>query len=98
MKRVSPEKTFVAYFYCNGADLSLGISVNFERPNIEIYVPFGFFRIGWNYKREICEEIGKKRGYKFLYRSWGLKGNTHGYKKPLVASYVLASAEEKDGR
>lgn len=69
-------KRFVAYFYCNGVDLSLGISVNFKHPNIEIHVPFGFFRLGWQYEREMVrdglgETHGAQAGHRFLYRSWG---------------------------
>ena len=66
-------KKFVAYFYCNGFDLSLGISVNFERPNLEIHVPFGFFRIGWQYEREIGPAYGVRQGNRFLYRAWGYR-------------------------
>lgn len=39
---------FVAYFWFNGwSNLSLGLSVSLYQPNIEVHVPFGFFRIGW---------------------------------------------------
>ena len=38
----------VAFFYFNGWDsIQLGISLCWSQPNIEIHVPFGFFRIGW---------------------------------------------------
>jgi hypothetical protein len=41
MKRV-----FVAYFYFVGWEcVSLGVSLCFNPVNIEIHVPFGFFRI-----------------------------------------------------
>ena len=66
-------RRFVAYFYCNGADLSLGVSVNFERPNIEIHVPFVFFRIGWQYEYEIGEDVGERLGNKVLYRAFGYR-------------------------
>lgn len=36
-----------AYFWLVGWDcISLGLSVCVSAPNIEIHVPFGFFRIG----------------------------------------------------
>ena len=37
---------FVAYFVLN-PNINLGISLSFLQPNIEIFFPFGFFRIGW---------------------------------------------------
>ncbi len=43
------EKIFVAYYYFNNAyNLSLGISIDFKEPNIEIHLPFGFIRVGWH--------------------------------------------------
>ncbi len=66
------KKRFVAYFYCNGADLSLGISLHFAKPNMEIHLPFGFIRIGWDEERNSpC--MGESLGYRFLYRAWGLR-------------------------
>lgn len=38
---------FIAYFHFTGwADLSLGIHISLKPLNIEIHVPFGFFRVG----------------------------------------------------
>ena len=34
---------FVSWF-----DISLGVSINIIKPNIEIHLPFGFFKIGWH--------------------------------------------------
>lgn len=73
MITMSGKKVFVAYFYCNGIDLSLGVSMNLKRPNIEIHIPFGFIRIGWQYKMEICESVGEQLGNRFLYRSFGYR-------------------------
>ena len=40
-------ETFDAYFWFVGWDcVSLGISICFSLPNIEIHVPFGFIRLG----------------------------------------------------
>lgn len=45
---MSAERQFVAYFWFNGWDnWSLGLHVCPTKPNVEIHVPFGFFRIGW---------------------------------------------------
>lgn len=42
------ERRFVAYFYFVGFDcISLGLHLCWSLPNIEVHVPFGFFRIGW---------------------------------------------------
>lgn len=39
---------FVAFFwFVSWSDISFGISLHFSPPHIEIHVPFGFFRIGW---------------------------------------------------
>ena len=40
-------ETFDAYFYFVGWDcLSLGLHVCTSVPNVELHIPFGFFRIG----------------------------------------------------
>lgn len=40
-------KRWVAYFYCIGWDhWSLGFHACLTAPNIEIHLPFGFFRLG----------------------------------------------------
>ena len=61
------KKRFVCFYYCNGLHLSLGLHISFEVPNIEIHLPFGFVRIGWENgpKSEI------EHPYRFLYRAWG---------------------------
>lgn len=64
-------KRFVAYYYCNGADISLGVSLHFWGPNIEIHLPFGFIRIGLVSGTDF--DPGKEMGNRFLYRSWGWK-------------------------
>lgn len=41
-------KLFTCHFWFAGWDcLSLGVHVCFSLPNIEIHLPFGFCRIGW---------------------------------------------------
>ncbi len=41
-------RKFVCYFYFVGWHvLSLGLSICILQPNIEIHIPFGFIRIGW---------------------------------------------------
>ena len=64
------KRKFVAYFYCNGCDLSLGVSLCLTAPNVEIHVPFGFFRIGWTQSIPgPC--LGDRLGHRFLYRAFG---------------------------
>jgi hypothetical protein len=42
------QRYFVAYFFFVAWDcLSLGVHISLAQPNIEIHIPFGFFRIGW---------------------------------------------------
>lgn len=41
-------RQFVAYFHLVGFDcFSIGFHMAVLQPNIEIHVPFGFFRVGW---------------------------------------------------
>lgn len=41
-------KRFLCYFWFTGWDhFSLGLHICWSNPNIELHVPFGFFRIGW---------------------------------------------------
>ena len=63
-------KRFVAYYYCNGSDLSLGISLHWQMPNIEIHLPFGFVRIGW-VRADQPQRNYYGHPYRFLYRHWG---------------------------
>ena len=45
--RTSTDK-FVCYFFFVGWDcISLGFHICLGAPNIEIHLPFGFLRIGW---------------------------------------------------
>ena len=42
------KRQFVCYFFfVSWFDLNLGCSLNLMLPNLEIHVPFGFFRIGF---------------------------------------------------
>ncbi len=39
----------VAYWFHSGTShISLGFHIDWYQPNIEIHLPFGFFRIGWS--------------------------------------------------
>lgn len=43
-------KQFVAFYHFNGwTNINLGLSLSVKMPNVEIHVPFGFFRIGWEW-------------------------------------------------
>lgn len=42
------ERMFVCYFHwVDLFQISLGITIDFRSPNLEIHLPFCFFRIGW---------------------------------------------------
>ena len=46
-------RRFVAYFWFVGwENISLGLSIDLLAPNVEIHVPCGFFRIGWDATRQ----------------------------------------------
>ncbi len=40
-------KFVMFYYFVNWYCISLGISLDFKDPNIEIHLPFGFIKIGW---------------------------------------------------
>lgn len=45
-------RRFCCYFWFVGWDcVQLGFHVALALPNVEIHVPFGFFRIGWLMRR-----------------------------------------------
>lgn len=69
-QEATASKMFVAYFYCSGWDLSLGVSLCLTAPNLEIHVPFGFFRFGW-VQSVPGPCLGERLGYRFLYRAFG---------------------------
>ena len=49
-----PGKEFRAYWWFVGWwDISFGFHVSLSSPNIEIHLPFGFFRIGWERPGEL---------------------------------------------
>lgn len=42
-------RQFIAFFhFVSWAHFSLGIHIDFSSPNIEIHMPIGFIRLGWN--------------------------------------------------
>ena len=42
------KRKFVAYWFFVGLEqISFGISIDFFSPNIELHLPFGFFRFGF---------------------------------------------------
>src|SRR6266851_1097179 len=59
-KREAMIRRFVCFWYFNGWDhISLGLHVDWTIPNIEIHMPFGFFRVGWQktWPEAICLNI-----------------------------------------
>ena len=52
------DRRFVCYFHFVGwANISLGAHVNVIFPNVEIHLPFGFARIGWE------TSVGRRFGF-----------------------------------
>jgi len=64
------KKQFVCYFHCIGIDFSLGISICFGEPNIEIHLPFGFFRIGW-VSNTSQDKLKRRILGNLLFKTWG---------------------------
>ena len=47
-KVVIEDRKFVCFFHFVGwSEISLGMSISLRQPNIELHLPFGFIRIGW---------------------------------------------------
>jgi hypothetical protein len=62
------KKGFVAWFHFIGWNhLSLGLHLDVSKPNIELHVPFGFFRVGWSeyYPGRIVYSSGPYRTFGF---------------------------------
>lgn len=58
------DRQFVCYFHFVGwSCFSFGAHVDFASPNIELHIPFGFFRVGWQgiYKWRNYPTFGKDR-------------------------------------
>ncbi len=62
ISRIHPHsRQFVCYLHFIGLDnISLGVSLNWHLPNIEIHLPFCFIRVGWivTYKRMDTRSFG----------------------------------------
>jgi hypothetical protein len=41
------KRHFVCFFWLTGPYIQLGFHFDPISPNIEIHVPFGFFKVGW---------------------------------------------------
>ena len=42
------DRQFVCHYHQVGWEqISLGITIDFRSPNIELHLPFGFLKIGW---------------------------------------------------
>lgn len=67
------KRYFKAYYYVSGwYPINLGIHIDFKSPNIEIHIPFGFIRIGWEYTPRGGTVFDKWKDCKFIHRSFGL--------------------------
>ena len=59
-------RKFVAYWWFTGwNNINFGVSLDWRSPNIEIHLPFGFIRIGW----EATEEAFTWEEYKKYIKS-----------------------------
>lgn len=65
-------KHFTAHFHFVGWEcISLGLSVDVKNPNLELHLPFGFFRLGWTgdcfYNQEETKQLcsRKRKGWVF---------------------------------
>jgi hypothetical protein len=65
------ERKFVVFWWFVGWDcVQVGFHVCALKPNIEIHVPFGFFKIGWEAVAAYnCDEV-PSNGYGWLENGW----------------------------
>jgi hypothetical protein len=57
MKYIPGSRRFkYGFHFVNWDTVSLGLSVGFGGPHIELHVPFGFFQVGW-YGVDASEEL-----------------------------------------
>jgi len=58
---------FVYYFWFTGwGQISLGINISLAPPNVELHIPFGFFKVGFEYTK-----IKDERFYALKWRPKG---------------------------
>ncbi|KKN06299.1 hypothetical protein LCGC14_1078530 [marine sediment metagenome] len=67
------KRYFKAYYYVSGwYPINFGLNIDFGSPNIDIHIPFGFIRIGWDTTPRGKWISDKWKDYKFIHRSFGL--------------------------
>jgi hypothetical protein len=67
------KRYFKAYYYVSGwYPINFGLHIDFAHPTIEIHVPFGFIRIGWDTTPRGERIFDKWKDCKFMHRSFGL--------------------------
>jgi len=60
-------KGFVLFFFFQGWwAIQLGFHLDLQAPNIEIHIPFGFIRIGWDVVRKF-KTSGQQRTFRIIY-------------------------------
>ena len=70
MKKGNVKKGFKAYYHVTGwYPINLGLNIDFQSPNVEIHIPFGFIRLGWD---TIPKGFHSEGNNKFINRSFGL--------------------------
>lgn len=58
---IKPKRYFVAWFNYN-FNINCGLSICLKQPNIEIHIPLGFFKIGWEKGHLTTKETSRKKG------------------------------------
>ena len=43
----------IQFHFINFYNISFGINICLNRPNVELHLPFGFLRIGWQMNNEV---------------------------------------------
>lgn len=88
-------RRFVAYFYfINFSHISLGLHVCTNLPNMEVHVPFGFFRLGWVKIRPETNER-RKEEWKHNYQGFGIGSGSTGCDKDGNWYYVSKKNEAR---
>jgi hypothetical protein len=67
------KRQFVAYFYFQSwTYIQLGFHICLDQPNIEIHIPFGFFRIGLirTYEGPVYKSVENKNIFGIIDKEW----------------------------
>ena len=60
------ERKFICFIHFIGLDnISLGLSINWHCPNLEIHLPFCFIKIGWQCTYTWKDNVFKTYGWTY---------------------------------